>query len=109
MPYKEPEKRRAYDRERKRAKRAGGGPASPIRLLPELRIRVVEDVTSLLEEAVDLIRHDLEARDLDRGRGLLSACGVALKVVEAGNLVARLEEIETVLNRRVVDAKGGLF
>src|SRR5438128_1412507 len=98
MPYKEPEKRRAYDRARKRAKRAGGGLASPIRLSSELRIRVVEDATSLLEEAVELIRSDPRARDLDRGRGLLSACAVALNVVEARDLVVRLEEIEKVLD-----------
>ena len=106
MPYKNPERRRAYDRERKRAERVAVYPLSPTRVPEGFRVQVIEDVTVLLHEAVNLIQGDEGARGIERGRALLSACAVALRVAEARDVLVRLEELERAVEGRISDGKG---
>jgi hypothetical protein len=106
VPYKDPERRRAYDRERKRAERAGVFPLSPTRVPEEFRVKFVKDVTVLLQEAVRLIQNDEQARGIERGRALLSACAVALRMIEARDVAGRLEAVERAVGGRVGDGQG---
>lgn len=106
MPYRDSDKRRAYDRERKRAERQATFPLSPTRLPEHFRLKVIEDVTIVLQEAVQLIQNDQNARGIERGRALLSACAVALRVAEARDVLTRLDEVERELKGGVGNGKG---
>jgi hypothetical protein len=106
MPYRDPDKRRAYDRERKRAERAGRYPVSPTRLPAEFRVQVMGDISALLEEAIQLIQNDESARGVERGRALLSACTIALRVAEARDVLTRLDDIERAMKEGLGDGKG---
>ena len=51
MPYSDPEKRRAYDREYKRTSRSGGGPTPSQTVVPiPFRLKTAADVLALLEQ-----------------------------------------------------------
>lgn len=106
MPYKDAERRRSYDRERKRLERATSYPVSPTRLPADFHLRVIEDVTALLEEAIQLIQNDTSARGIERGRAMLSACGIALRLAEARDVLSRLEGVERALAGRSARVDG---
>ena len=101
MPYRDPETRRAYDRDYKRTARAGGGPTPGQTLVPlPFRLKTAADVLKLLEEQVAAVRDDPETGTLERARCVGYLVGVALKAIEAGDLAARLEAVESVLKAR---------
>ena len=101
MPYRDPDKRRAYDRDYKRTARAGGGPTPSQTLVPlPFRLKTAPDALRLLEEQVAAVRDDPEAGTLERARCVGYLVGVALKAIEAGDLAARLEAVEAVLKGR---------
>jgi hypothetical protein len=99
MPYRDPEDRRRYDRERKRGLRAasrfGVGPVPP-----PVRLRVAADVEALLAEAVELVRRDPKARGTERARALGYLASIALRLIETHDLQERLEALERVLALR---------
>ena len=102
MPYKDPDRRRAYARDYRRLRRAGdtgSTPVHPVIPLPT-RLRTAADVIELLREQVGLVRADPSMPAGDRARTVGFLCGVALRAIEAGNLAARIEALETVLNQR---------
>ena len=98
MPFKDPEARRRYDRERKRLLRSQQdtrpGLAIPVRL------KVAEDVEALLDEAVRTIRADRKAKGVERARALTQVASVALRLIEAHSLGERLDAVEQVLHLR---------
>jgi len=98
MPFKDPEDRRRYDRERKRLLRAteGARPAVPA----PVRLRVAQDVEALLAEAVGAIRADRTVKGTERARALTQVASVALRLIEAHGLQERLEILEQVLGPR---------
>lgn len=101
MPYTDPEKSRAYHREYKRLQRAGECQTpGQTRLPAEFRVKTAQDVLDLLDEQVDAVRNEQEARTLEKARCIGYLAGVALKAIEAGDLAARLEAVESVLKRR---------
>jgi hypothetical protein len=100
VPYKNPDQRRAYDRERRRFARAGVSNPSPTRVPPEIRIRVMADVLGLLERAVQLAELDEMARPLEQARALGFLAGVAVRAVEAADLAGRVEALEAALKLR---------
>jgi len=56
MPYKDPERQRAYHREWMRLYRAGEvKPGSPLLPLP-LRLRTAEDILAILAEQIEAVR-----------------------------------------------------
>jgi hypothetical protein len=57
-------------------------------------------VIDLLEEQVQAVRAEKEAGTLEKARTIGYLAGVALKAIEAGNLAARVEMIESVLKNR---------
>jgi hypothetical protein len=68
-------------------------------LLP-LRVKTAADLLTLLEEQITAVRADPEAGALERARALGFLTGIALKAMEAGNLQARVDMLETVLKQR---------
>ena len=101
MPYRDPDKRRAYDRDYKRSVRVGDCPTPGQTLVPlPFRLKTAADALKLLEEQVAAVREDPEAGTLERARCIGYLVGVALKAIEAGDLAARLEAVESVLKAR---------
>ena len=67
MPYRDPDKRRAYDRDYKRSARVGGCPTPGQTLVPlPFRLKTAADALKLLEEQVAAVRDVLE--QIDAGR-----------------------------------------
>ncbi len=101
MPYRDAERRRAYDREYKRIARAGGGPTPGQTRLPQpFRLKTAADVLALLEEQVAAVREDPAVGTLERARCVGYLAGVGLKAIEAGDVAARLEAVEATLKAR---------
>ncbi len=98
MPYKDPERRRDYDREYKRTSRTGGGPTPGQTLVPlPFRLKTAADVLKLLEEQGAAVRGEQNAATLEKARCIGYLAGTALKAIEAGDLAARLEAVEATL------------
>jgi len=101
MPYRDPSKRRDYDRDYKRTARAGGGPTPGQTVVPlPFRLKTAADVLALLAEQVAAVRDDPDVGTLERARCIGYLAGVTLKAIEAGDLAARLEAVESVLKAR---------
>jgi hypothetical protein len=102
MPYADPDRARDYQPEYRRTRRAGDSCTTPCTtLLPlEFRLRTAADVLDLLEEQVDAVVKDTESTALEKARCIGFLCGVTLRAIEAGDLAARLEAVETVLKAR---------
>jgi hypothetical protein len=101
MPYKDPEKQQAYQREYKRMQRAGSGQTPGQTLIPlPFRLKTARDILALIEEQVNAIRDEPEAGTLEKARTIGYLAGIALKAVEVADLSARLEAVERVLKRR---------
>src|SRR3712207_77858 len=101
MPYKDPDRRQAYQREYKRMQRAGGGQTPGQTLIPlPLRVRTAQDVLALIEEQVNAVRDEPEAKTLEKARAVGYLAGIALRAVEVADLSARVEAVERVLRGR---------
>lgn len=111
MGYKDPEKRRAYDRAYKAKKRIEH--KSQTQILPpiqlfnqqntDFRIQTASDILQLLADTIRAIRNftaENTNEAIQQGRAIGYLAGVALKAVETANLEGRLEALETVLNAR---------
>lgn len=103
MPFRDPEERRRYDRERKRTLRAQAR-SEPIVLPASARVQVVEDVQSLLAEAVRLVLSDSRASGVQKGRALGYLCSVGLRLIETHELRDRLDALEVALRGRRLEA-----
>ena len=99
MPIKDIEKRRAYDRDRKRAKRSGSPTLSPTLLdLPaEYREAKAETVLGTVMEQLVKLREDEEIGTVERARCVAYVAGVALKAIESANLAGRIADLERVI------------
>ena len=107
MPFADPDRARDYQREYRRVRRAGDPCTTPGTTpipLP-FRLKTAADVLQLLEEQVEAVRDEPEAGTLEKARAIGYLAGVALKAIEAGNLAARIEMLETVLKQRNGDGK----
>jgi hypothetical protein len=102
MPYSDPGQARNYQREYRRTRRAGDDCTTPgTTPVPlDFRLQTAQDVIDLLEEQVQAVRAEKEAGTLEKARTIGYLAGVALKAIEAGNLAARVEMIESVLKNR---------
>jgi hypothetical protein len=100
MPYKDPEAARAYQRDRKRIERAGGGTTHVQPVPLPFRLKTAADVIGLIEEQVGAVRAADDATTLEKARAVGFLAGVALRAIEAGDMAARLEALEAVLKAR---------
>jgi hypothetical protein len=99
--YKDPEQRRAYDREYKRMLRTGSNLTPSQTALPtSFRIKRAEDILNLLSEQIEAVKNDTEAGTLEKARCIGYLSGIALKAVEATNIESRLVAVEKVLKGR---------
>jgi hypothetical protein len=107
MPFSDPDRARDYQREYRRTRRAGDGCTTPGTTPVPLpfRLKTAADVLRLLEEQVEAVRAEREAGALEKARTIGYLAGVSLKAIEAGNLAARIEMLETVLKQRNGDGK----
>jgi hypothetical protein len=105
MPFSDPDKARDYQREYRRTRRAGDSCTTPgTTPLPlPFRLKTASDVLQLLEEQVEAVRAEPAAGALEKARTIGYLAGVTLKAIEAGNLAARIEMLETVLKQRKSD------
>lgn len=104
MPYRNPETQRSYQRDYKRLRRAGDSQTPGQTLLPsDFRISTARDVLALVDEQIRIVRETSEAGTLERARCIGYLATIALKAVEAADLTARIESLETTLKMR--DAK----
>ena len=105
MPFRDPDKARDYQREYRRTRRAGDSCTTPgTTPLPlPFRLKTASDVLQLLEEQVEAVRAEPAAGALEKARTIGYLAGVTLKAIEAGNLAARIEMLETVLKQRKSD------
>lgn len=101
MPYKNPEKSRAYQREYKRSKRAGQCTTPGQTQLPiPFKMKTAQDILSLLAEQVAAVRNDKDVGTLERARCIGYLAGVSLKAVEVANIEGRLAALEDILKAR---------
>jgi hypothetical protein len=101
MPFKNPDRLRAYHREYQRQYRAGDVKPCVNPALPAaFRLQTAQDVIDLLQEQVEAVRSEAEAGTLEKARAIGFLAGIALKAIEAGDVAARLEALESVLATR---------
>ncbi len=101
MPYRDPEKKREYNREYKRMQRAGSRQTPGQTLVPlPFRLKTAQDVLVLLEEQINAVRDEPEAGTLEKARAVGYLASIALKAVEVADLSARVEAMERVLKGR---------
>src|SRR5919199_6167981 len=80
MPYRDPEKQRAYQREYRRMQRAGScATPSQTQISLPFRLKTAHDVLALLEEQVHAIRAEPAAGTLEKARAIGYLAGIALK------------------------------
>lgn len=100
MPYKDPERQKAYLREYQRIRRAGLQTPGKTELPSTFRLQTAKDVLNLLQEQINAVRDDAEAGTLEKARCIGYLAAIALKAVETANLEARIEALEAVLKGR---------
>jgi hypothetical protein len=100
MPYADPEKRKAYQREYSRRRRAGLPKGHPQTLFTvTVQTITAEDILGLLGETIEEVRA-ADADVLVRARVIGYLAGVTIRTLEVTGLEARLEAVEEALNLR---------
>ena len=101
MPFADPERQRTYQRDYKRLRRAGGSQTPGQSRLPvEFRLKTAADVLALLDEQVAAVRQDASLGSVERAKAVGYLAGIALRAIEAGDVAARLEALESILKSR---------
>lgn len=102
MPYRDAEKSRIYQRTYKRLRRGGDCCTTPVHpaLSTEFRLQTAVDALNLIAEQIGLVREETEAGTLEKARTVGYLVGISLKAIETRDVVARMEQIESVLKLR---------
>ena len=101
MPFADPETQRTYQRDYKRLQRAGGSQTPGQTRLPvEFRLTKATDVLALLDEQVAAVRQDASLGSVERAKAVGSLAGIALRAIDAGDVAARVEALESILKSR---------
>lgn len=98
MPHKDPEARRAYQRERNRLRGRDSITPASIPLPAPFRLKTAMDAIAVLEQQMGAVVADTEAGTLEKARVIGYLVGVSLKAIEQGDLAARLEKLEAELS-----------
>jgi len=99
MPFKDPEKTRAYHRDYQRRLRSGLTACQTLNLDSPAKIQTAQDVLYLMEETINDVR-EADADALVRARCIGYLAAITLKAVETANLEARVEAVEETLKLR---------
>ena len=103
MPYADKDKRRSYDAARRRIERAAAGRTTPTSVpLGAFRIETARDVLARIESLLQAVELEEEATAMDKARASAPLLSVALRAIEAGDVVARIEKLEAELAGRTV-------
>jgi hypothetical protein len=101
MPFADPNRKRAFQAEWLRQRRAGEKGLSGAAGLPApLRLESALHVRELLEEQINAVRFDPSLGTVERARSINSLAGTLLRAIQAGDVEGRLEALEAVLNDR---------
>lgn len=101
MPYKDPEKRRAVQRESQRVRRGGSQPPrQPLPSLQALRLESAKDVIAMLRTELSTFLGSRNLLPSERLRGAVMAASALLRAFEQVDLVERLEALEAQAGRR---------
>ena len=100
MPYKDPEKRRAYAREYQRLQRAGVSQTPGKTPLPtEFRLQTAREAIDLLREQIEAVRR-AKVKPTERARCIGYLAAIVLKAIEVAEVEARIEALEQVIQER---------
>ena len=100
MPFADPEKRRAYDSDYKRKARAADPSPTRLSLPVEFRAKTAADVLALIAEQLDTVRQDASLGSVERAKAIGYLSGIALRAIEASDVAARVEALESILKSR---------
>ena len=100
MPFADPEKRREYDAEHKRRMRVAEPCPSRLTLPVAFRAKTAADVLALLNEQIETVRQDSSLGSVERAKAVGYLAGIALRAIDAGDVAARVEALESILNSR---------
>ena len=100
MPFADPEKRRQYDAEHKRRMRVADPCPTRLTLPVEFRAKTAADVLALLNEQIDTVRQDGSLGSVERAKSVGYLAGIALRAIDAGDVAARVEALESILKSR---------
>jgi len=100
MPFADADKRREYDADYKRKARAAEPCPTRLTLPVEFRAKTAADVLALLNEQLDTLRQDTSLGSVERAKAVGYLAGIMLRAIEAGEVAARLEALETILKSR---------
>ena len=100
MPFADPEKRKQYDADFKRKARAAEPCPTRLTLPVEFRAKTAADVLALLNEQLDTLRQDASLGSVERAKAVGYLAGISLRAIEAGDVAARLEALESILKSR---------
>src|SRR5262245_34168449 len=101
MPYANPDHARDYHREYRRLRRAGDLCSTPSQtaIPTTFRLQTSQDVIDLLQGQVAAVLGS-KADAITKARTVAYVASVSLRAIEAGNLAARVEALESVLKHR---------
>ena len=66
----------------------------------EFRWPTAADVLALLDEQVAAVRQDGSLGSVERAKAVGSLAGIALRAIDAGDVAARVEALESILKSR---------
>ena len=93
MPYADPERRKEYQRDYSRRRRAGLPGKSPSNLPHRMKVTTARDVLELLSETIGEVRN-AKGETFVKARVIGYLAGVTLKAVETADVEARLAALE---------------
>ena len=76
------------------------------RLPVEFRWQTAADVLALLDEQVAAVRQDASLGSVERAKAVGSLAGIALRAIDAGDVAARVEALESILKSRPKEVAG---
>jgi hypothetical protein len=100
MPFADPNRKRAFQAEWLRQRRADAKALSDVSLPAPLRLETALQVRELLEEQINAVRADPTLATTERARSINTLAGTLLRAIQAGDLQGRVEALEAVLNDR---------
>lgn len=98
MGYKDPEVRKAYNRDQMRERRSSAAPSSVTRNTPiEWRASTAQDIKEIVAEQLNrLLNSDIDVAV--QSRAVASLASVAIKLIETADLERRINELEGVIS-----------